>query len=580
MNTVVGRTSAEKRVIHYEDVLNDERFSWPKSQRLGNLRTVLGVPLLRNGEPIGVMAIHRTWVEPFSPREIELVTTFADQAVIAIENVRLFEEVQARTSELQESLEYQTATSDVLNVISRSPSEIQPVLETIVETASRLCQAYDAAIFLRQANELQVAVHRGPISLDFVTKPINWDWVTGRAVMERRSMHIHDLAVSDEFPEGQAIAQRLGFRTILSTPLLREGTALGAIMLRRAEMRPFSNKQVSVLQTFADQAVIAIENARLFEEVQARTHELSEALEQQTATSEVLQVISRSTFDLQAVLDTLVESVTRLCNADHAWLFLRENDHLQWAASFGHEAEVHGRIKDYFRDKPVPLDRGSVTGRAALEARVIHVPDVLADPEYTWSEAQKIGGYRAALGVPLLREGKVTGVIFVAKDEPSLYTTKQIDLARTFADQAVIALSNVRLFEEVQARTRELARSVRELQALGEVSQAVNSTLDLGEVLETIVAKAVELSGTDAGAIYVYSQRRQEFRLRATHGMAEEVVQAIRREAAHVGDTSIGEATKKRQPVQVPDLLDQPRSPVHDIILEAGYRGLLILPTP
>ena len=290
-----GRALLEGRAVHIPDVLADPEYTYLEGQRLGAYRTVLAVPMLREGIPIGVLSLTRSEVRPFTEQQINLATTFADQAAIAIENVRLFDEVQARTRELQEALEYQTATSDVLNVISRSPSDIQPVLDTIADTAGRLCEAYDVLIRLQDGQLLKGAAHRGPIAADFGPLPIGRGWAMGRAFVDRTPVHVHDLlAAADEFPDGQAMARRLGVRTILATPLMRENEAIGAIAVRRSEVRPFSDKQVALLQTFADQAVIAIENARLFEEVQARTRELQEALEYQTATSEVLSVISRA----------------------------------------------------------------------------------------------------------------------------------------------------------------------------------------------------------------------------------------------------------------------------------------------
>ena len=356
--SITGRAALEGRLVHVPDVLADPDYTWSEAQHIGGYRAAIGVPLFREGTVIGVIFVAKCLPEPFSANQMELVTTFADQAVIAIENVRLFDEVQARTRELEEALEYQTATGDVLNVISRSPAQIQPVLDTIVETARRLCEAYDAVILLREGDYLSVASHRGPIPVDFAKWPISRGWVTGRAIVDGKPMHVADLeAAAEEFPDGHAMALRQGHRTLLATPLLREDVAIGAIVIRRTEVRPFSEKQIAVLQTFADQAVIAIENARLFEEVQARTAELTEALEQQTATSEVLQVISRSAFDLQTVLDTLVQSAARLGDADIGTI-TRQRD-----GSFFREA-LYGFSDEFSRIRPG--DSGSAGERKHL----------------------------------------------------------------------------------------------------------------------------------------------------------------------------------------------------------------------
>jgi GAF domain-containing protein len=573
--SLTGRILLEGKPVQIPDVLADPEYALHEAQRLGEFRTHLGVPLLREEAPIGVLVLSRRVVLPFTDKQIELATTFADQAVIAIENVRLFDEVQARSRELAESLEQQTATAEVLRVISRSPTELQPVLDTLVNSASRLCGAEDVSIFRLEGDGLLSVARYGPLGgpLGFVTPAVRGT-VSGRCVLERRSVHVADLQTETEmFPEGSELARRLGHRTILSVPLLREGEPLGAIVLRRGKVEPFTEKQIELVTAFADQAVIAIENVRLFDEVQARSRELTESLEFQTATSEVLKVISSSKFDLQPVLDTLIETAARLCAADIGTLRRREGDTYKLAATFGYKPEWRARVELY-SDTPT---RGSVFGRTAIEGRTVHIPDVLQDPEWERADTQSIMGFRAALGVPLLREGNLIGVLILQRFEPGEFTPKQIELVETFADQAVIAIENVRLFDEVQARTRELSQSVEELRALGEVGQAVNSTLDLATVLTTIVAKAVELSGTEAGAIYTFDESRQEFWLRATHGMDDEMVAAIRDRRIDAGETAIGKATAERTPIQIPDVVRE-SSLVFDIIVRAGYRAVLVVP--
>src|SRR5215472_10772544 len=290
------------------------------------------------------------------------------------------------------------------------------------------------------------------------------DSLVGRIALEGRMVHIPDILADSEY--NQLEAAKLGqWRTMIGVPLLREGTAIGALTLTRTSARPFSDKQIELVTTFADQAVIAIENVRLFDEVQARTRELSEALEHQTATSEVLNVISRSPTDAQPVFDAIVQGAARLCEAQNAGICLCDGDVYRFVARHGFSRE----FEEYAKQHSMSPGRGSAYAQAVLERRVVHIPDELADPEYTWHEGQEIAGIRAVLGVPLLRDGDPIGVISVANKVPEPFTSKQIELVTTFADQAVIAIENVRLFDEVQARTRELAHSVEGLQALGEV---------------------------------------------------------------------------------------------------------------
>ena len=404
-------------------------------------------------------------------------------------------EIARLTRELSEAQEQQTATAEVLKIISTSPTELQPVLEIVVRSAARFCSADDVTIFELDGQYLRIAAHWGVIPQEIgVRFPCVRGQVAGRAVLERKPVHVIDLqAEAKEFPEGSAFARRLGHRTTAGVPLLREGVAVGTIMLRRTEVSPFTDKQLALLQTFAAQAVIAIENARLL-------NELRESLQQQTATADVLKVISRSTFDLQTVLNTLVESAAQLCDADSAAIYRpAEEGVYRHQATYGYSSEYI----DYMRLHPLTPNRGSVLGRAVLEQQVIHVEDVLADPNYQLKEQRAIGGYRTTLGVPLMREGTSIGVILLSRSVVKPFTDKQIELVTTFADQAVIAIENVRLFEAEQQRTRELSESLEQQTATSEVLAVISkSPADLKPVFEAMLENATRICEAKFGSLF------------------------------------------------------------------------------
>jgi signal transduction histidine kinase len=494
----------------------------------------------------------------------------------------LEQKVETRTRDLTEALEQQTATSEILGVISSSPTDLQPVFDTIVRSAARLCDAVFSTLIRFDGELLHLAAHHNFIPeglqvLQRIFPSLPRDHLSGRAILNRTVVHVPNIPSDPDVPQASRdLARAMGYRSLLAVPMLRGGNPIGAILVTRVE-GAFPPKQIDILKTFADQAVIAIENVRLFQELQVRNRDLTEALEQQTATSEVLKVISRSTFDLQPVLETLIENATRLCGADHAHIFTIDGELLRPAVAYG----VSPYFREYLERNPLRVGPGSAAGRAAFERRTVHIHDVLAEPGYQYSELQEREGYRNLLAVPMLREEVLVGVITLRKKKAGSFTDKQIELVTTFADQAVIAIENVRLFHELQARTEELARSVRELKALGEVSQAVSSTLDLQTVLTTIVARAVELSGTNGGLIYEYDEATQEFHLRATHGMEAELIDARRAAPIRLGEGTVGKAAITRAPVQVPDILDEHvavSSRVRPVLARLGYRSILAVP--
>jgi two-component system, NtrC family, sensor kinase len=534
-------------------VLADPEYSYG-AKEVAPIRTILGVPILKGAELLGVLMIYRLEVKTFTDKQIALVQTFADQAAIAIENVRLFDELQARTRDLGESLEQQTATSEVLSVISSSSGDLSKVFEAMLDKAMRLCEAqfgvlntYDGTSFRTAAMHglpPAYAAHRLESSLEYGAST-----APARLLLGEPLVQILDLKDSEAYragePNRRALVDLGGARTLLAVPLLKDRRFIGCVMIFRQEARRFSDKQVALLEHFAAQAVIGIENTRLLQELRQRTDDLSESLQQQTATADVLKVISRSTFDLETVLKTLVESAARLCDAEKATITRQRDGAFYRAESFGFSRE----FMDHVRDIPVTLDRGSVTGRALLEGVVVHIPDVTSDPDYHFDEGVKFGNYRTLLGVPMMREGVAIGVLALTRSEVRPFTDKQIELVATFADQAAIAIENVRLFDEVQARTRDLSEALTYQTGSANILRVIaSSPTDVAPVLQAIVESACDLCAA-YDAVLVLKQG-DKLVVGAHHGRVP-----LNRTTWRYDRTTVsGRAIANRAPVHVADI--------------------------
>jgi GAF domain-containing protein len=466
-HSIIGRSAASGKTVQVADVLKDSEYVNTATQKLIGFRAILVTPMIRDSSLVGTLGFFRLKPGLFSPKQVELIENFAAQAVIAIENTRLLNGLRQRTDDLTEALDYQTATSEVLNVISRSPNELQRVLDTILKTAGRLCEADYACFFKLQDGKYHVAAANNAEAayVKFVLEhPITPDRTScvGRAAVERRTVHMPDCLADPEYRLHEY--QRVGnHRSLLGVPLLRDGVAIAVIGLLRTVVKPFTSKQIELVTTFADQALIAIENTRLL-------NELRESLQQQTATADVLKVISRSTFDLQAVLDTLVESAARLCGAEMANIWRPGDGGYRHTASYG----VTARYKEYLENKEflntvvIEPSRGTTVGRVLLERRTVHIHDIQADPDYKLSGLVALGGTRTMLGVPILRQGDPIGVLVLVQSEVRPFTDKQIGLATTFADQAAIAIENARLLKELRERTDQVEAQSQEVAKLNQ----------------------------------------------------------------------------------------------------------------
>jgi signal transduction histidine kinase len=548
--SVTGRTALEAKVVQVPDVLADPEYTWSEAQKLGGYRAALGVPLLRKGHVVGVIFVAKTVPQPFTAKQIELVTTFADQAVIAIENTRLLNELRQRTDDLSESLEQQTAASQVLQVISNSTGELEPVFQAILASATRTCDAKFGFLYRIENGAARIisklgippafteylkrGPHRPPLNRVSPLTPI------GRVIQSRQVVHLADYRSDQSYLDRDPItvaAIELGsIRTFLVVPMIKNDALMGAIVIFRQEVRPFTDKQIELLQNFAAQAVIAIENARLL-------NELRESLQQQTATADMLKVISRSTFDLQAVLNTLTESAARHCRADRAAIRLSKDGAYHHVASYGFTPEQ----KEYMKEHALRPDRGSVTGRVVLQGKAVHVVDTKADAEMRLTVGSGFANVRTVLGVPMLREGTPTGVLILTRSTVEPFTDKQIELVTTFADQAAIAIENVRLFDEIQDKSRQLGEaSEHKSQFVASMSHELRTPLNaIIGLTEMMVTNATRFG----------TEKAQE-PLRRVNAAGTHLLSLIN-EILDLSKIEAGKLELNSEPVNLPRLIDE-----------------------
>jgi len=568
LSSLLGPSFRDRSLLHVLDVKETEGYrkrvpSIVATVELGGARTCLLVPLVKDDALVGVIVLYRQEARAFSDKQIALLENFAAQAVIAIENARLL-------TETREALERQTATAEVLQVINSSPGDLTPVFDAILEKAHSLCGVSHGSLQLYDGEKFRaVAVHG--ISEAFADR-LRQGFVPGPnhpsqpLLKGARFTQVPDCAGAYD-PLVRAAFELAGIRTVLFIPLRKDGSPLGQIAAARPEAMPFTEKEIALLENFAAQAVIAIENARLLGELRERTADLARSVDELTATGDVLKIISRSSVDLDTVLDTLVETVARLCRSDQAVMFRRLDERYHVVASCG----LPNEAKDFLLSHPLAANRSTLSGRVELERRPIQIGDVLQDPEYAYLEGQRIQGYRTMLGVPLLRQDSFVGIFIINRTRVEPFTDKEIELASTFADQAVIAIENARLFEELRQSLQQQTSTADVLKVIG------RSAFDLGSVLQTLVESAARLCEADKATI---TRQTGEVFYRAEFcGFSDEFMDHLRRiPIKPERGSASGRALLEKQAIHILDVLSDPEYTLVEEANWGGFRTALAVP--
>jgi signal transduction histidine kinase len=594
--TATGRVLLELRPVQILDVLADPDYEVPEAQMIAEMRTVLSVPLLREGIPLGVITLWKDKVEPFTDRQIDLVTTFADQAVIAIENVRLREAREAHARELAEALEHQTATSDILRIVSCSPGDLRPVFDSILANAMRLCEAQFGGLFLYAAGVFRgVAIQVTPPEVaerlrqesEFDLSEQHPDIPLARVARTKAVVHIPDITAEEAYRSGDARARALadvaGARTILIVPLIEDDELVGAFALSRREVRPFADRQIELVTSFADQAEIAIANARLLKELRKRTDDLAESLQQQTATSEVLQVISSSPGVLDPVFQSMLENATRICEAKFAVLW-RFRDGVRIIAKLG-IPPAFAEFVESGAHRPGPLNPLT---RIVETSQIIHIADYRLDQSYLAGDplavaGVELGGVRTLLVVPMIMDNALVGAIGIFRQEVRPFSDKQVELLSNFGRQAVIAIETYRLLSELRQRTADLSEALDQQTATSEVLQVISSSPGaLEPVFETMLEKATRVCGSTFGTLYL--REGDAFRAVSMYGAPTVYAQARVGALINPGPgTGLGRVVRAKQVVHVADITTEPayqdRDPMRVAAAElGGVRTLLCVP--